>query len=112
MDLLPVDEGEIYQDPEAPPPPEDPPPPENPPEELLPPELHELPELPEENDKPPMEAFPLVRRSSLAFLYHGVLLIYSFTSGYPMRYTKNTTRVALAPSTIIGKVAQKGIKNR
>ena len=59
-----------------------------------------------------MEAFPLVDRSFLAFLNQGVVLRYNFTIGYPMRYTIKMIRVALVPTTIIGKVAQNGIKNR
>ena len=70
-----------YHPPEEPPPPDDPPPPENPPEELLPPELHDPPEPPDEKEKPPIEALPLLRRSFLAFLNHGVVRMYNFTTG-------------------------------
>lgn len=52
-----------YQLPEAPPPPDDPPQPEKPPDEPLLPELHDTPEPPDVNVKPPIEAFPLVRKS-------------------------------------------------
>ena len=76
-----------YQLPDDPPPPELPPPPEK----LLPPELQDRPELPDppelvvENAKPPMEAFPVVRKSFSAFLYQLVCFKRSFVAGKPIR---------------------------
>jgi hypothetical protein len=63
-----------YQLPEAPPPPDDPPLQEKPHDEPLLPELHDTPEPPDVNVKPPIEAFPLVRKSFFSCLYQGEFL--------------------------------------
>ena len=70
-----------YQLPDAPPPPEDPPPPEKPPPDPLLPELHDPPEPPEVTTNPPIEAFPLVRKSVFAFLYQAFFPKMSFDTG-------------------------------
>ena len=76
----------FYQLPDEPPPPDDPPPPEKEEPELNElPELHELPDPPDENEKPPIDALPLVRKSDFALLYHDVFFSVNFAIGKAMR---------------------------
>jgi hypothetical protein len=99
---------EVYQLPDDPPPPEDP----SPPEKLELPDDQDLPDPPDDNMNPPIEAFPLVRRSSFAFSYHLVRFINNLVVGKTIRYVMRQIKAPFVPRTIIGNIAQKGIKNR
>jgi hypothetical protein len=102
---------DAYQLPEEPPPPELPPPPEKPLELLE--ELQPPPELePDDNMNPPILARPLVLRSFCAFLYHLLRLRMIFAMGNATRYVPSKTRAPVTPTTIMGNIAQKGIKKR
>jgi hypothetical protein len=101
----------IYQLPEAPPPPDDPPPPEKP-DPPEPPDDHDPPELPDDNTKPPIDVFPLVRRSFPAFLYHWEFLRNSFADGKTITYVIRQIKAPFVPRTMIGNTAQNGIRNK